>query len=112
MGGSFTVNHADPDLLWQLCRFESRGDFPNISMKIVDPDDVRSYTIYDDIEIEEGERERQCLVSLYPEYQIELDSGGTPEDCQAVISHAAALRDIRRELNRGWVLAEIMRGRL
>lgn len=100
----------DSDMHRLLKMMEQRGDFRDKKITIIDPDDLTGKTkqIYEDMDFEDGNTERQCILTLYPEHTIGARKG---DYCCAIfqMSHKKAFADIRKMIEQGWRIQNIER---
>lgn len=99
--------NENKDLLRDLER--RHGGFPGYRITVLDPENPKEKSVYEDIENELGAGgARMCVVSLYPDYGHLLIDGGDTSTAQETITHAKALADIWKSLGFGYVISEIV----
>ncbi len=73
-------------------------------IELFDPDSPRTRNVYEDIDQEHPGAPRQVLVTLYPEFHKD------PDGAQEVVTHAKAIKDIRRMIDRyGYLILRLER---
>lgn len=84
------------------------GEFRERRIVLVDPDDPtgRTRNVYEDIDQEQIKGDRHAVITLFPEYS-KASAKGIDDAGQVVVTHEAALRDICKMLEQGYVIHEI-----
>lgn len=86
-----------------------RGDFANRRIVLADPDDPRTYQVYEDLDWDDDRQTRLALITLFPE-RSKAQARGDDESGMVVTTHHAALEDMARMVERhGYRIQRIAR---